>query len=81
MNMTGYETAKSFCKSNNESLPSSNFVVVEKDYIRRNIFWMAENEESKKRTEEELRLDLDVGLVSNSEDACAYLIEDFYGFS
>ena len=81
MNMTGYEIAKSLCESANESLPSSSFVVVEKDYKKRNIFWMAENEDSKKLTEEELRLDLDVALVNDNGNGCAFLTEDFFGHS
>jgi len=40
MNMSQYQTAKSFCESRNETLPSSNFIVVEKDYKKKNIFWI-----------------------------------------
>ena len=63
--MTKYETAKSFCESSNETLPSSKFVVVEEGYKRQNIFWIAENEESIKLAEMELRQDLDVAFVQD----------------
>jgi hypothetical protein len=79
--MIKYETAKSFCESSNETLPSSKFVVVEERFKRRNIFWIAENEDSKKLAEKELRQDLEVAFAKNNRNGCAFLLEDNLGLS
>ena len=50
-----YSEAKEFCELKNETLPRTSFRVIEKGHEHRSIFWLLEDEETRKAAQEENR--------------------------
>ena len=70
-----YDEAKALCEEANRTLPRSAFKVVEKGHEYKSIFWLAEDEQSKKEANDEFLQDLGVSFVTRSGagDFCAIL--------
>ena len=54
------------------SLPRTEFKIIDKEYVQRLIFWIEENDESRKAADEKNRENLDVA-ISTDKEFCAYL--------
>ena len=72
-----YDEARAICEGENKTLPRSSFRVVENGHEYKSIFWLAEDEQSRKEANDEYLKDLGVSFVTASGPGgfCAILGE------
>ena len=68
-----YDEAKAICERENKTLPRSFFRVIEKGHEFKSIFWLAEDEQSRKEANDEFLQDQAVSFVYEKSELCAIL--------
>ena len=78
-NQLRYNESKEFCASKNLTLPRTSFNVIEKGFVKKFIFWIADNEETRSAASEKNREHLNVAFIPKlgGLEICAILSNAF----
>ncbi|CBY30375.1 unnamed protein product [Oikopleura dioica] len=77
-NQLRYNESKEFCASKNLTLPRTSFNVIEKGFVKKFIFWIADNEETRSAASEKNREYLNVSFSPNGKEFCAILVSEIH---